>query len=174
VLDVPVTDETTTTDFRADRVGSALAGTNPTVLRRMRVGFAVIGDGQHLPGYCVLISDDPDADQLTDLSPERQLLFLEDMAILGRTVAVVCSRRDPGFRRINLEIQGNTDAFLHAHVTPRYEWEPHDIVGWPAALHHWTGRSGAAEHALGRAHDDLRAELVAELDRQVEAAGRQP
>ena len=150
-------------DFRADRVGSALAGTNPTVLRRMRAGFAVIGDIQHLPGYCVLITDDPAADQLIDLTPERQLVFLEDMAVLGRAVAAVCARRDPGFRRINLEIQGNTDAFLHAHVTPRYEWEPVDLVGWPAALHHWTDRVGE-QHALGPQHDDLRAALVAELE----------
>ena len=155
-----------TGDFRDDRVGTALAGTNPMVLRRMRAGFAVIGDVQHLPGYCVLISDTPGVDQLIDLPPARQLLFLEDMAILGRAVAAVCARRDPGFRRINLEIQGNTDAFLHAHVTPRYEWEPDDVVGWPAALHHWTERVHD-EHATGPQHDALRAELVAELDAQL-------
>lgn len=155
-----------TEDFRADRVGSALAGTNPTVLRRMRASYAVIGDVQHLPGYCVLLTDDPGADQLTDLTPEQQLVFLDDAAILARAVSTVCSRRDPEFRRINLEIQGNTDHFLHAHVTPRYEWEPEDIVGWPAALHHWTKRV-TPEHALGPQHDDLRAELLAELDLQL-------
>jgi diadenosine tetraphosphate (Ap4A) HIT family hydrolase len=154
-------------DFRLDRVGAALAGTNPTVLRRLRAGFAVIGDVQHLPGYCVLITDTPGADQVTDLPPDRQLAFLEDMAVLGRAVAAVCARRDPAFRRINLEIQGNTDAFLHAHVTPRYTWEPADVVGWPAALHHWTGRVTDADR-LGPRHDDLRADLVAELDRQLD------
>lgn len=156
-------------DFRLDRVGSALAGTNPTVLRRLDAGFAVIGDVQHLPGYCVMITDDPDADQLTDLSVPLQLAFLSDMALLGRAVAVVCARRDPAFRRINLEIQGNTDAFLHAHVTPRYQWEPDDLVRWPAALHHWEQRVDVARHGLGTAHDELRADLVAEIDRQVAA-----
>jgi len=155
-----------TEDYRHDRVGTALAGTNPTVLRRLRAGYAVIGDVQHLPGYCVLVTDDPAADQIVDLPPERQVLFLEDMAILGRAVAAVCARRDPEFRRINLEIQGNTDAFLHAHVTPRYEWEPADIVGWTAQLHHLRGLV-TEEHALGPQHDDLRAELTAELDRQL-------
>lgn len=155
-------------DFRADRVGTALAGTNPTVLRRLRAGFAVIGDVQHLPGYCVLITDSPGIDQLTDLPPERQLLFLEDMAILGRAVAAVCARRDPQFRRINLEIQGNTDAFLHAHVTPRYEWEPPEIVGWPAALHHWTkAMTDPGSRLLGPEHDELRRELGEEIDRQL-------
>ncbi len=153
-------------DFRLDRVGSALSGTNPTVLRRLDAGFAVIGDVQHLPGYCVLITDDPRADQLTDLPVERQLTFLADMALLGRAVATVCARRDPAFRRINLEIQGNTDAFLHAHVTPRYTWEAPDIVGWPAALHHWERRVDAARHGLGPRHDALRAELVAAIDEQ--------
>lgn len=157
------------TDFRRDRVGTALAGTNPTVLRRLRAGFAVIGDVQHLPGYCVLITDTPGADQLVDLPPDRQLVFLEDMAVLGRAVAAVCRRRDPRFRRINLEIQGNTDAFLHAHVTPRYAWEPADLVGWPAALHHWTGRVDPERHTLGPQHDALRADLTAELDRQMTA-----
>lgn len=154
-----------TSDFRADRVGSALAGTNPTVLRRLRAGFAVIGDNQHLPGYCVLISDSPGVDQLTDLPEERQLVFLEDMAVLGRAVSAVCSRRDPdGFRRINLEIQGNTDAFLHAHVTPRYHWEPAEVVGWPAARWHWQGLVTPAP-ALTEEYDDLRRELGEELDR---------
>lgn len=154
-------------DFRTDRVGSALAGANPTVLRRLDAGFAVIGDVQHLPGYCVLITDDPDADQLTDLPVELQLAFLSDMALLGRAVATVCARRDPAFRRINLEIQGNTDAFLHAHVTPRYQWEPEDLVRWPAAVHHFEQRVDVARHGLGPAHDDLRADLVAEIDREL-------
>ena len=70
------------TDFRSDRVGTALAGTNPTVLRRLRAGFAVIGDVQHLPGYCVLTTDTPGVDQLTDpahhpLGPEHDELRRE-------------------------------------------------------------------------------------------------
>jgi len=156
-------------DFRADRVGAALAGTNPTVLRRLATGFAVIGDVQHLPGYCVLITDTPGVDQLADLDPGRQHAFLADAALLARAVSSVCRRRDQRFRRINVEVQGNTDAFLHAHVTPRYEWEPAEIVGWPAALHHWTGRVGD-EHRLGPQHAELRADLTAEIDAELAAA----
>ncbi len=154
-------------DFRSDRVGTALAGTNPTVLRRLSAGFAVIGDVQHLPGYCVLISDTPGIDQLTDLDADQQQAFLRDAALLARAVSTVC-RRDPQFRRINVEVQGNTDAFLHAHVTPRYEWEPADLVGWPAALHHWTGRV-TDEPRLGPQHDDLREQLRAAIDAELAA-----
>ena len=78
-------------------MGSALAGRNPTVLRRMAAGFAVIGDVQFLPGYCVLITDTPGADRLTDLPRERRLLFLADLERLGEAVQTVCERRDPAF-----------------------------------------------------------------------------
>ncbi|HEY1704997.1 MAG TPA: hypothetical protein VGG75_35310 [Trebonia sp.] len=44
-------------------------------------------------------------------------------------------RLDPAFRRVNLEILGNTDAFLHAHIWPRYEWEPADLAGKPIWLY---------------------------------------
>jgi diadenosine tetraphosphate (Ap4A) HIT family hydrolase len=154
-------------DFGTDRIGSALAGTNPTVLRRLDAGFAVFGDNQHLPGYCVLLTDTPGIDRLTDLDPAWQLVFLEDMAVLARAVTDVCSRRDPEFRRINLEIQGNTDAFLHAHVTPRYQWEPADIVGWPSALHHWEQRV-EERPGMSEEYADLRAQLIFEIDRQQE------
>jgi hypothetical protein len=37
------------------------------VLAHLPTGFAVIGDSQFLPGYCLLLSDDPAADRLADL-----------------------------------------------------------------------------------------------------------
>jgi diadenosine tetraphosphate (Ap4A) HIT family hydrolase len=154
-------------DFRADRVGAALNGTNPTVLRRLPTGFAVIGDVQHLPGYCVLITDTRGVDQLTELEPDEQEAFLADAALLARAVSTVCRRRDPQFRRINLEVQGNSDAFLHAHVTPRYEWEPADVLGWPAAAHHWTGQVDPGVATLGPQHDELRASLGAAIDEEL-------
>jgi diadenosine tetraphosphate (Ap4A) HIT family hydrolase len=149
-------------DWRADRIGSALRGENPTVLHRMTAGFAVIGDVQFLPGYCVLLADDPAADRLADLPKATRLAFLEDMDALGMAVHRVCARRDPAFRRINYEVLGNTDEFLHAHIRPRYEWEPAEHRGHPAwnyPAEFW--RDPAT--ALGPQHDDLRQELIAEL-----------
>lgn len=46
-------------DWKKDRIGSALRGENPTVIARMKTGFAVIGDTQFLPGYCLLLSLQP-------------------------------------------------------------------------------------------------------------------
>ncbi|GAA1218445.1 DeoR family transcriptional regulator [Kitasatospora nipponensis] len=150
-------------DWRADRIGSALRGENPTVLRRLDAGFAVIGDVQFLPGYSVLLADEPHVERLTDLPRARRLAFLADMERLGEALERACARLDPAFRRVNLEILGNTDGFLHAHVWPRYSWEPAELVGLPVWLHpreHWRDE----RFALGPRHDALRAAITAELD----------
>jgi hypothetical protein len=70
--------------WRADRIGSALRGENPTVIRRLPGGFAVMGDVQWLPGYCVLLTDDPSVGRLSDLA--RPLEFLASLERLRRAV----------------------------------------------------------------------------------------
>lgn len=100
-------------------MGSALSGTNPTVMARLPGGFAVLGDVQFLPGYSVLLTDRPGAERLSDLPRAARAEFLGSMERLGGAVERVCAARDPAFRRVNLEILGNADAFLHAHVWPR-------------------------------------------------------
>ncbi len=150
------------TDWRADRIGTALRGENPTVMARVPGGFAAIGDVQWLPGYCVLLTDDPTVERLSDLSRSARTDFLESMAALGEAVERACAERDPAFRRVNLEILGNTDPYLHAHVWPRYSWEPDDLVGgpvWGYPRGHWSD----PDHALGPRHDALRAAITARL-----------
>jgi diadenosine tetraphosphate (Ap4A) HIT family hydrolase len=151
-------------DWRSDRIGSALRGENPTVLMRLPASFAVIGDVQWLPGYCVLLADDPAASRLTDLPRPRRMDFLHSMDRLGEAVELACSAADAAFRRVNLEILGNTDAFLHAHVWPRYDWEPPDRIGYPVWLYpeeNWTDPATA----LGPQHDTLRAAIKTQLAR---------
>lgn len=148
--------------WREDRIGSALRGENPTVLARLPRSFAVMGDVQWLPGYCVLLVDDPAVDRLTDLPRPDRSAFLESMDRLGEAVERACAAADPAFRRINLEILGNTDPFLHAHIWPRYGWEPRDLVGMPVWRYppeRW--RDPAT--ALGPRHDGLRAAIARDL-----------
>lgn len=118
-------------DWTQDRIGSALAGRNPTVLARLPESFAVMGDTQFLPGYCVLLVDDPTIDHLTDLPSSRRARFLGSMGRLGEAVQRACTDLDVRFRRVNYEILGNTDTYLHAHVFARYGWEPEVRVGGP-------------------------------------------
>ncbi|KUL64043.1 hypothetical protein [Streptomyces sp. NRRL S-1521] len=157
------------TDWRTDRIGSALRGENPTVMRRLRAGFAALGDVQFLPGYSVLLVDDPDVQRLSELPKAKRPTFLSDMDVLGEAVERACRRFDPAFRRVNLEILGNTDGFLHAHVWPRFEWEPPDLVRLPVWLYareHWHDE----RHALATRHDALRGAIGEELDRLTAAA----
>ena len=150
--------------WKADRIGSSLRGENPTVLRRLDAGFANIGDVQFLPGYCVLLVDTPNVERLTDLPRRRRLQFLADLELTAEAVERVCGRRDEAFRRVNLEILGNKDPYLHAHIWPRYDWEPPHLVERPVWLYP-VERWSDPETALGPGHDDLRAELTAEIER---------
>lgn len=150
-------------DWRDDRIGAALDGTNPTVLRRLDAGFAVIGDVQFLPGYSVLLVDQPGVQRLSELPRGKRMAFLADMDRLGEAVERACRQADPQFRRVNLEILGNTDGYLHAHVWPRYEWERPDCVGRPVWLYP-VGNWHDPETALGPRHDALREAISRELD----------
>lgn len=149
--------------WKLNRIGSAMAGTNPTLLAKMPQSFAVIGDTQFLPGYCVLLVDDPSVDRLTDLPRRQRLAFLDSMDTLGEAIETACRAIDPGFRRMNYEILGNTDAYLHAHLFPRYDWELPERIGGPVWLYDPEKFYGP-EAALSPRHDDLRRRIVTELD----------
>ncbi|MEV3871709.1 diadenosine tetraphosphate hydrolase [Streptomyces sp. NPDC049906] len=133
------------------------------MLRRLEAGFAVIGDVQFLPGYSVLLVDEPGVRQLSDLPRSRRLSFLSDLDRLGEAVERACRRLDPAFRRVNLEILGNTDDFLHAHVWPRFHWEPPESLRRPVWLYpreRWSDE----RFALGPRHATLRRTIGAALD----------
>lgn len=129
--------------WQRDRIESALRGENPTVLTRMRSGFAVIGDSQFLPGYCLLLGV-PRVHDLTNLPLPARLDFLCDMSLLGEAVVLVCQPQ-----RINYEIFGNTDPFLHAHVLPRYAWEPTELFSWSGLTLSSGATARAATPVLG-------------------------
>jgi len=101
-----------------ERVSLAQRGENPTVICRMRSGWAVLGDHQFLTGYSLLLAD-PVVGHLTDLGDTARSTFLSDMAVLGEALHACTDTF-----RINYEILGNGDAALHAHIFPRYLHEP--------------------------------------------------
>ncbi|SDF26197.1 HIT family protein [Pseudonocardia oroxyli] len=121
-------------------------------------GYAVFGDHQKLPGYCLLIHRG-EADHLTDLEPPERTAFLEDLALLGQAVDTAL-RGDPAFRRLNYEILGNSWPHLHAHVHPRYSWEPDEYRSRPV----WRYPDlDAEEHRADAAHAELRDRIALEL-----------
>jgi diadenosine tetraphosphate (Ap4A) HIT family hydrolase len=122
-------------DWKLDRIGSAAKGLNPMVIARMKSGFAVIGDTQFLPGYCVLLAY-PQVKCLNDLTVTQRSDFLLDMSLLGDAIIKVCNPL-----KVNYSILGNTDDFLHAHIFPRYNWEEETRRKYPVWLYpkeNWT------------------------------------
>jgi hypothetical protein len=65
-----------------ERVDSARSGTNPTVIGKMASGWAVLGDTQFLPGYCLLLPD-PVVPSINSLGVEERAQFLKDMVAIG-------------------------------------------------------------------------------------------
>ena len=111
------------------RVAEANAGENPKVIARMKSGWAVLGDAQFLPGYCLLLPD-PVVAHLNDFDGETRRQFLDDMAALGDAVLAVT-----GALRINYEMLGNLEPALHAHVFPRYDDEAEELKTKPVWLY---------------------------------------
>jgi diadenosine tetraphosphate (Ap4A) HIT family hydrolase len=144
-------------------IEAALRGENPMVMLRMSSGFAVIGESQLLPGYSLLLVDDPLIDQPTDLPRRKRRDFFFDLALLGE--AVLNITREDGAVRVNYAVAGNAWAHLHGHATPRYSWEPPELAvgpiwGYPKEVRN------AAEHAYSDSrHGALRARITDELRR---------
>jgi len=100
------------------RVDALRSGSDPTFVARLASGWAVLGERQVLPGYCLLLPD-PVVPALNALAGSARATFLADMAALGDAVLAAT-----GALRINYAIFGNLDPALHAHVIPRYHDEP--------------------------------------------------
>jgi diadenosine tetraphosphate (Ap4A) HIT family hydrolase len=79
------------------RVDALRAGDDPTFIARLASGWAVLGERQVLPGYCLLLPD-PVVPTLNALQGAARQAFL-----------------------------GNLDPALHAHVIPRYHDEPAEL-----------------------------------------------
>ncbi|WP_034756632.1 HIT family protein [Rossellomorea vietnamensis] len=141
-------------DWRKDRITSAHTGENPMVITKMRSGFAAIGDTQFLPGYCVLLPF-KEYSSLEELDFKQRSEFLLDMSLIGEAIIKVCNAR-----RVNYSIYGNTDAYLHAHVFPRYNWEPNERLPnpvWQYPVEKW---SNSEYQYSDYEHREMRAKLT--------------
>lgn len=152
------------TDWRDDRIGAADRGENPMILARMASGYAFIGDTQFLPGYCVLAAV-PECNHLTDLAADDRARFLLDMALIGEAILEVYG--EDSLLRINYEIQGNTLPILHAHIWPRYTWEPEERRLMPVGrypLDRWSDPRWAYDETV---HGEKRRLLAAAIVRRM-------
>jgi len=148
-----------------DRIGAAQRGENPTVILQMKSGFAVIGDYQYLPGYCVLIAS-PRADSLNDLTLAQRTQFLQDMALVGDAVDAVCSPA-----KLNYAIMMNQYYPLHAHIQARYAWEPEEYRTGPVSNYPQSVRSDPQCYYAAEKNLALLSQLQAALSRRLDETG---
>jgi diadenosine tetraphosphate (Ap4A) HIT family hydrolase len=80
------------------------------------------------------------------------------MSLLGEAVEVVCRPW-----RVNYEIFGNTAPFLHAHVLPRYDWEPAEYLAGPASHYPRERRHDPRHQFSEEAHGQLQVQIAATL-----------
>jgi len=144
--------------WRNNRILSAINGTNPMLIKELRGGNVVFGDVQFLPGYCVLLPK-KEVNSLNDLSLEERTEYLKDMSILGDAIINACSPL-----RINYDILGNTDKFLHAHVFPRYEWEKEERRKMPVWLYDQSNWFDKETAYSPEKHDSIRNAILNYLE----------
>ena len=122
-------------------------------IAKMPSGWAVLGDPQVIPGYCLLYPD-PVVSDLNALEGDSRRQFLEDMAHLGDAVLAVT-----GALIVNYDILGNVEPALHAHVIPRIASEPEELRSKPVWFYDWS----AAAPFNTQIHKGLMSEIRAKL-----------
>ena len=149
-------------EWYENRILSAINGTNPMLIKELKGGYAVFGDVQFLPGYCVLLPK-KEVNSLNVLTLEEREQFLSDMSVLGDAIIHSCTPT-----RVNYDILGNTDNFLHAHVFPRYEWESEERKKMPVWLYdssNWHNKETAYSPIK---HDEIRNSILEYLNKNYE------
>lgn len=127
-------------EYKKDRIGSCVRGENPTMIVKMKSGFAVLADNQFLPGYCIFLRY-PKVASLSDLSLEERKQYLIDTTLIGDALNLVCKPR-----KINYSTLMNLDDYLHTHIEARYDWEAEEYKYKPICaiiFPHWHGAADA-------------------------------
>ncbi len=154
-------------DWRDDRIGACLRGENPTLMTRMKSGFAVIGDNQLLPGYCVLLRY-PQVASLNELSPAERSQYLLDTTLIGDAILRVCQPL-----RVNYLTMMNLDHSLHTHIVPRYDWEPMEYRSLPSFFYPREQRDRRRYDFAQERFRTLKSQLTQALLAAMEETGQQ-
>ncbi len=91
----------------------------------MESGYVVLGDFQYFPGYTLLLSK-IHTNELHKLGKKGRETFLKDMALVAEAVVKAFKPK-----KLNYELEGNTDSHIHWHLIPRYGNDPRpDTAIW--------------------------------------------
>lgn len=145
-------------EWYENRILSAKNGTNPMLMKELKGGYAVFGDTQFLPGYCVLLPK-KEVYSLNDLPIAERNFFLSDMAFIGDALLASCAPL-----RVNYDILGNTDNYLHAHIFPRYEWEKAEERKMPVWLYDKSNWYDEDKQFAEEKHGEVRQKITRYLE----------
>ena len=113
------------------RVDALRKGAEPTFVARLASGWAVMGDPQLLPGYCLLLPD-PVVGHLNELDADARKMLLYEASVVGDALLELTDAV-----RINYEILGNLEPALHVHIFPRFDNEPAALKTRPVWFYDW-------------------------------------
>jgi diadenosine tetraphosphate (Ap4A) HIT family hydrolase len=150
-----------TSDCEICRRIERITDDNPYLIAELESGYAVLGDNQYIPGYCILLSKTC-VPELHELPRETRTLFLEEMALLAEAVWRAFSPR-----KLNYELLGNSVAHLHWHIFPRYEDDAN--LRWPV----WSNPAFIDAAEGPRPSRERLAELRAPVARELAALRRE-
>jgi len=144
-------------NWKKDRIASCENGKNPTLMIKMKSGFAVIADNQFLPGYCILLRY-PKVEFFSDLTLKERAQYLVDTTLIGDAINSVCAPR-----RINYSTLMNQDNFLHTHIEARYEWEDEENKYKPSWRYPIDMRYSKKHEFNEKQHGDMKRKITEKL-----------
>jgi diadenosine tetraphosphate (Ap4A) HIT family hydrolase len=127
---------------------------DPTLIARLPSGWAVMGQSQVLRGYSLLLPD-PVVSDLNALPSDARDQFMRDLGLLGEAV-----KHATGALRINYAIFGNLEPALHAHVHPRFSYEPPEMRTQNPWGYDWSKASVFDSKLHGELRDSIRTHLA--------------
>lgn len=140
-------------NWKEDRIGACARSENPTMIIKMKSGFAVLADNQFLPGYCIFLRY-PQVDSLSSLTLEERRQYLIDTSLIGDAINMVCNPR-----KINYSTLMNKDNYLHTHIEARYDWEPEEYKYKPSWIYPEKERFSEKYAFQELKHGDLKEKL---------------
>ena len=103
-------------------------GSHSDLIARINGHYLVFGESQFLPGYMILIHKNPGFKRLSDLAIEDQIEFMLLITCIQATLTQHLEGENIDFKRCNIEVLGNKDHYVHAHIWPRFGWESNHLA----------------------------------------------
>lgn len=97
-----------------DRISQILNKSNQYFVTELETGYVVIGDFQYFKGYTLFLCKQHKT-ELHQLDKNFRIKFLKEMSEVAEAVHIAFKPK-----KLNYELEGNTDFHMHWHIFPRY------------------------------------------------------